>query len=71
MVQTGRKSSTICARARRAQPDVPPNLDFRHVADTLGVPALARHSAVGDATTVALCWLALQGAARNAPAARP
>ncbi|PZO10826.1 MAG: 3'-5' exonuclease [Lysobacteraceae bacterium] len=61
-------ADAFAARARRARPDVPPNLDFRHIADTLGVPALARHSALGDATTVALCWLALQGAARNAPA---
>ena len=63
-------ADAFAARARRAQPDVPPNLDFRHIADALGVPLLARHSALGDATTVALCWLALQGAARIAPGAR-
>ncbi|NZA26805.1 3'-5' exonuclease [Luteimonas sp. SJ-92] len=60
-------ADTYAARARRARPDVPPNLDFGHIADALGVPVLARHSALGDATTVALCWLALQGVARNAP----
>ena len=48
------------ARERRARPGVPPNLDFRHIADTLGVPVLGRHSALGDAVTVGLCWLALQ-----------
>lgn len=64
-------ADAFASRERRARPDVPPNLDFRHITDTLGVPMLARHSALGDATTVALCWLALQGAAaRNAPAAR-
>lgn len=48
-------------RARRARPDVPPDLDFAHIAEALGVPVLGRHSALGDATTVALCWLALRG----------
>ncbi|TDK28379.1 3'-5' exonuclease [Luteimonas aestuarii] len=55
----------FAARARRAQPDVPPNLDFQHIADTLGVPVLGRHSALGDATTVALCWIALQSAGNS------
>jgi DNA polymerase III subunit epsilon len=61
-------ADAFAARARRARPDVPPNLDFRHIAEALGVPVLARHSALGDATTVALCWLALQGGARGGPA---
>jgi len=63
-------ADAFAVRSRRARPDVPPNLDFRHISDALGVPVLARHSALGDATTVALCWLAMQGTARNAPAAR-
>ncbi|MDH5822007.1 exonuclease domain-containing protein [Luteimonas sp. RD2P54] len=63
-------AEAFAARARRARPDVPPNLDFGHIADALGVPVLGRHTALGDATTVALCWLALQGAARNASSDR-
>ena len=55
------------ARARRARPDVPPNLELPRIAETLGVPVLGRHSALGDATTVALCWLALRSG-RIAPA---
>lgn len=53
-------ADAFAARARRARPDVPPNLDFGHIARDLGVPVVGRHSALGDATTVALCWLALQ-----------
>ena len=44
---------------RRQRPDAPVNLDFAHIADTLGVPLVARHTALGDAVTVGLCWLAL------------
>ncbi len=54
-------ADAFAARARRARPDVPPNLEFGHIARVLDVPVLARHSALGDATTVALCWLAMQG----------
>lgn len=54
-------ADAFATRARRARPDVPPDLDFGHIADALGVPVLGRHSALGDATTVALCWLALHG----------
>ena len=50
------------ARQRRRHPDAPPDLSFEHIARSLGVPAIGRHSALGDATTVALCWLALQRA---------
>ncbi|MEN1941270.1 exonuclease domain-containing protein [Luteimonas sp. MJ174] len=53
-------ADAFAARERRAQPNAPPNLDFRHIADSLGVPVLGRHSALGDAVTVGLCWLALQ-----------
>lgn len=54
-------ADAFAARARRARPDIPPNLEFGHIARVLDVPVLARHSALGDATTVALCWLAMQG----------
>jgi DNA polymerase III subunit epsilon len=54
-------ADAFAARARRARPDVPPNLEFGHIAEALDVPVLARHSALGDATTVALCWLAMHG----------
>ena len=50
----------IAARQRRQRPHAPVELDFAHIADTLGVPAIGRHSALGDAATVGLCWLALQ-----------
>ncbi|AOH35946.1 exonuclease domain-containing protein [Luteimonas sp. JM171] len=49
----------------RTRPYDPHNLEFTHIARTLGVPVLGRHSALGDATTVAMCWLALQP--RDAP----
>lgn len=42
-------------------PEVPPKLDFEHIAAQLGVPVLDRHTALGDAITTALCWLALHG----------
>ena len=55
-------ADAFAARARRAHPQAPPNLDFQHIADSLGVPVLGRHSALGDAVTVGLCWVALQAA---------
>ena len=45
---------------RRQRPNAPVNLDFAHIAGTLGVPMVERHSALGDAVTVGLCWLALR-----------
>ena len=57
----------VARRQRQQRPNAPVNLDFAHIAETLGVPMVERHSALGDATTVALCWLALQ--ARGWPAA--
>ncbi|GGJ96416.1 3'-5' exonuclease [Luteimonas terricola] len=59
-------ADAYAARARRALPNAPPNLEFRHIADSLGVPVLGRHSALGDAVTVGLCWLALQAARGSA-----
>ena len=63
-------AEAFAARVRRAQPAAPPNLRFQHIADTLGVPVLGRHSALGDAVTVGLCWLALQAPRRSAAAKR-
>src|SRR5690606_42024284 len=63
-------ADAFAARARRAHPNAPPNLDFQHIADSLGVPVLGRHSALGDAVTVGLCWLALQAARGSAPGQR-
>ena len=56
----------VARRQRRQRPNAPVNLDFAHIAATLGVPTVQRHTAVGDAATVGLCWLALQ--ARGWPA---
>ena len=56
----------VARRQRQQRPNAPVNLDIAHIADTLGVPMVERHSALGDATTVGLCWLALQ--ARGWPA---
>ena len=53
-------ADAIAARERQARPHVPPDLGFQRIADDLGVPVLGRHTALGDATTTALCWLALQ-----------
>lgn len=53
-------ADAVAAWERRARPDVPPNLGFQHIADQFGVQVLGRHTALGDATTTALCWLALQ-----------
>ena len=53
-------ADTVMAHQRRQRPDAPPNLDFAHIAQTLGVPVVGRHTALGDATTVALCWVALR-----------
>ena len=53
-------ADAFAARERQARPDVPPDLGFQRIAEELGVPILGRHTALGDATTTALCWLALQ-----------
>ena len=56
----------VARRQRQQRPNAPVNLDFAHIAGRLGVPMVARHTALGDAVTVGLCWLALQ--ARGWPA---
>ena len=53
-------ADVVAAAQRRQRPDAPVNLDLRHIASRLEVPMIGRHTALGDATTVALCWLALQ-----------
>lgn len=45
---------------RRIQPEVEPDISLEAIAKALAVPALGRHTALGDATTVAAAWLALQ-----------
>ena len=44
----------------RYHPGTPPDLRFETMAERLSVPILHRHTALGDATTTALMWLALQ-----------
>ncbi|PSJ44766.1 DNA polymerase III subunit epsilon [Zobellella endophytica] len=41
-------------------PELEPDLGFEHMAQELGVPLLARHSAFGDALTTALMFLTLR-----------
>lgn len=48
---------------RLADPHAHVDLSLDAIAGELGVPVIARHTALGDATTVALCWLALQARA--------
>ena len=50
----------VAACQRRQRPDAPVNLDLTHIGSRLGVPMIGRHTALGDATTVGLCWVALQ-----------
>lgn len=59
-------ADAVAAAQRRQRPDAPVNLDLVHIAGRLGVPMICRHTALGDATTVGLCWIALQ--ARGWPA---
>ena len=45
---------------RLADPHAHVDLSLDAIAAGLGLPVLARHTALGDASTVALAWLALQ-----------
>lgn len=47
------------ARERRRRADAAIDLRLEAICDDLGVPLLERHTAMGDAVTVGLCWLAL------------
>lgn len=48
---------------RLADPHAHVDLSLDAIAGALNVPVIARHTALGDAATVALCWLALQARA--------
>ncbi|KAF1716125.1 exonuclease domain-containing protein [Pseudoxanthomonas wuyuanensis] len=52
-------AEAMAAREHLLHPEVPPNLEFEHIAAQLGVTVLGRHTALGDAVTTGLCWLAL------------
>ncbi len=47
-------------RQRDAGPDAPPEPHPKHMAGSLRVSTLGRSDALGDATRVTLCWLALR-----------
>ena len=53
-------ADAVAHHQHRQRPNAPIDLDFAHITETLGVPLLARHTALGDAVTVGLCWLALR-----------
>lgn len=46
-------------RQLRRQPDAAIDLRLEAICEDLGVPMLGRHTAIGDAMTVGLCWLAM------------
>lgn len=51
----GAYQDVLLQRDPHAQPD----LRFEAICQALGVPLSGRHTALGDATAVAVCWLAL------------
>ena len=42
------------------RPDVVPHLGFEEILDDLDVPIFGRHTALGDATTVAMAYIKLK-----------
>jgi DNA polymerase-3 subunit epsilon len=46
-------------RRRLEQPQGDVDLSLDVIARTLGIPVIGRHTALGDATAVALAWLSL------------
>ncbi|MBS9404849.1 3'-5' exonuclease [Halomonas sp. TRM85114] len=53
-------AQTYARQLRRGHPEVEPRLCFERVAETLGVPVMGRHTALGDAVTTALIYLRLE-----------
>lgn len=47
-------------RHQQRNPDAAIDLRLEAICEDLGVPMLGRHTALGDAVTVGLCWLALR-----------
>jgi DNA polymerase-3 subunit epsilon len=44
---------------RRVNPQMEPSLRFEAMAESLGVPVMGRHTALGDAVTTALMYVRL------------
>jgi DNA polymerase-3 subunit epsilon len=55
----------------RRNPDASPSLALDDILSALGVPAVARHTALGDATAVAMAFLALKYGVRVAASSSP
>lgn len=48
-------------RQQQQRPDAAIDLRLEAICEDLHIPMLGRHTALGDAVTVGLCWLALRG----------
>lgn len=53
-------STRYARRHRQRRPDDMPDLSLEAMLEALDVPVFGRHSALGDAVSVALAWLALE-----------